>query len=117
MAELPGILQMLLRGAQAYAKNGLGTCKAVQDYYRKLKESSDSVAAWIKHCCRQQRGASIPASKAFNHYERFTRQAKRKPLTNVEFKQRLKKLGFDSKRRSSGIVFLGLFLFDAEAST
>lgn len=108
--EHPGILVWLLRGAAAYARDGLGTCEAVSDCRKALKAGADSVQAWIKECCRRDADGSIAASDAYDSYARYTRGAKRKPLSNKEFPHRMEKKGYAHKRRSSGSFFEGLRL-------
>ncbi|MDQ0016456.1 P4 family phage/plasmid primase-like protein [Variovorax boronicumulans] len=108
--EHAGILMWLLRGAQAYAREGLGTCEAVRDCRKTLKKRADSVQTWINECCRCDDDGCIPAGDAYDSYTRYTRGAKRKPLSNKEFPQRMEKKGFAHKRRSSGSFFEGLRL-------
>lgn len=108
--EHAGILMWLLRGAEGYARDGLGKCKAVQDCRKALKAGADSVQAWITECCRLDADGHIAASDAYDSYARYTRGAKRKPLSNKDFPQRMDKKGFTHKRRSSGSFFEGLRL-------
>ncbi|WP_432727546.1 phage/plasmid primase, P4 family [Variovorax sp. W6] len=108
--EHAGILMWLLRGAVAYARDGLGACEAVSDCRKALMASADSVQAWITECCRLDADGRVAASDAYDSYARYTRGAKRKPLSNKEFPQRMEKKGFVHKRRSSGSFFEGLRL-------
>jgi putative DNA primase/helicase len=108
--EHPGILMWLLRGAAEYAREGLGECKVVTDCRKTLKSSADSVQAWIDECCRSDADGRVAASDAYDSYTRYTRGAKRKPLSNKEFPQRMEKKGYAHKRRSSGSFFEGLRL-------
>lgn len=108
--EHPGILMWLLRGAAEYAADGLGECQVVTDCRKELMASADSVQAWIDEHGRADRDARIPAGEAYESYARYTRGAKRKPLTNKEFPQRMEKKGFVHKRRNSGSFFEGLRL-------
>lgn len=51
MAELPGILNWIVKGALAYRKQGLaqiGAVKAARDEYR---QDMDLLAEWLEECC------------------------------------------------------------------
>ena len=108
--EHRGILMWLLRGAAKYAADGLGECQVVTDCRNDLKASSDSVQAWIDEHGRTDPDARVPAGEAYESYVRYTRGAKRRPLSNKDFPQRMEKKGFAHKRRSSGSFFEGLRL-------
>lgn len=108
--ERTGILAWLVRGALAYARDGLGTCSAVRACYRSLRAKADSVQSWIDECCRVEDGARIAAGEAFSSYAQYTRAAKRTPLSNKEFPGRMDKKGFMHKRRNDGNYFMGLRL-------
>lgn len=108
--EHPGILMWLLRGAVGYAREGFGECKVVTDCRKTLKAGADSVQAWIDECCRPAADSLMAASEAYDSYARHTKGAKRKPLSNKEFPQRMEKKGYAHKRRSSSSFFEGLRL-------
>lgn len=112
VAEYPGILQWLIRGAVAYARDGLGTCDVVERFRKTLTANADSVEVWIEECCGRREDARLAASVAYTSYVRFARQAKRTPMTVKEFAARLERKGFARVRRNEGNFYQGLRLAD-----
>jgi len=111
-AELPGILNWLLRGVARYHKEGLGSCKAVDVCNEQMKLTADTVRAWLKVCCRKGDSSLLQAGTAYMSYQRHTRASKREPLSNKAFPKVMEAKGFARRKRKDGNYFEGLKLID-----
>jgi putative DNA primase/helicase len=51
MAEMPGILAWMVRGALDYQKQGLGVPEAVREAKEAYREDMDLLKGWLEDCC------------------------------------------------------------------
>jgi putative DNA primase/helicase len=51
LAEAPAILAWIVRGAVAYLRDGLGTCKAITDATAAYRTDCDTLGRFIEDCC------------------------------------------------------------------
>lgn len=109
--ELPGILNWLIEGACMYHQDGLGDCKKVHEATSKLRERSDTVRTWFRHCCTKRDGAAIQgANDVYRNYVTYTRSSNRTPLPMPKFNARLVTLGCRHVRRSTFNGWTGFVL-------
>lgn len=110
-AEASGILNWLIAGAKIYhAQKKLKLPQTVTRYLSSLRKSTDTVGDWLKNCCQLDESASEKASFAYESYKAHARNNKTQPLSVKEFKAELEAKGYESKKRNSGNVFLGIKL-------
>ncbi|MDN7701325.1 phage/plasmid primase, P4 family [Burkholderia semiarida] len=107
LGELPGILNWALRGVRDYVAFGLWKCPACDKQKAQLRNSVDSVKAWLDAQCRIGSNLSTTAKSAYTAYSDFMRQQQRKPLSQVEFKGTLERRGFKWKKERQHNTYYG----------
>lgn len=70
-AELPGILNWLIDGFQAWQRDGLNPPQIVMDATREYKRENDFVQAWLDENCVLESGASISATDAYTDFKQY----------------------------------------------
>ncbi|MDO8729489.1 MAG: phage/plasmid primase, P4 family [bacterium] len=108
--EYSGILNWIIKGAQEYAKNGLGTCPKVDALKDRMRKDADTIATWISECCASDADAKTQSSIAYKNYRDFIKLTKCKPLSQARFKSGLVDKGFHHKKTSSSNYFTGFSL-------
>ena len=110
--EHSGILNWMLKGAADYLKSGLGTCSAVESEEGTMRSQADSVYAWFRECCRAREDQRTQSAVAYDSYAKYTRRAKRTPLSNPEFGKVLEGRGHKRFRTKDANFFRGFRLLD-----
>lgn len=112
-AELPGILNWVLKGAMAYAKRGkLPECAVVRDMERRLRKEADPVLSWLVACTKKSASSKARSSIAYESYVRFMRREDRKPLSTSQFRAKLENKGIEHVRARDANYFRGLRLIE-----
>ncbi len=110
LGELPGILNWALRGVRDYMAFGLWSCPACDKQKEQLRNSVDSVKAWLDAQCRTGSDLSVAATPAYTAYSEFMREQQRKPLSQAEFKGTLERRGFVWKKERQHNTYYGFRL-------
>ncbi|MDB5761589.1 MAG: Phage/plasmid primase, family, C-terminal domain protein [Herminiimonas sp.] len=108
--EYPGILNWILKGGKKFAKDGLGSCAAVDTLEGKMRAASDSVLAWMSECCIEESIDETQASLAYESYAVFCRKSRRKAMSPTAFRAVMEEKGFQRKKKRSNNVYLGFRL-------
>jgi putative DNA primase/helicase len=107
-AEASGILHWLVRGAMAWASDGLAVPPVVRDASADYMADHDDLALWLDECCERE-----GEERANLLYESFSRWKKARgehaPSLTV-WGARLASVPGVEKRRSNGIRYIGLAL-------
>lgn len=109
-SEYPGILNWLLKGAQTYFEEGLGSCPAVDELVTKLRKDADSLLAWVSECCVKKANSKTQSSAAYESYLDFMDGQQRKALSQPAFREGLMRRGFVHKKGQSNNFFVGFRL-------
>jgi putative DNA primase/helicase len=103
-AELPGILNWALRGLEAWAKGGLGTCARITAASAGWREESDQVKRFIEDMCVVAEGAQVETVDLFHAYRAWSDEVRipdADRLTLAAFGTALNERGFEKKRVGS----------------
>lgn len=112
-AELPGILNWVLKGAMAYAARGkLPECTVVKGMERRLRKKADPMLPWLIAHTKKSAKAKTRSSLAYESYVRFMRREERKPLSTSQFRAKLEGKGIVHVRARDANYFHGLRLID-----
>lgn len=103
--ELPEIAAWVVGGAAELAKRGaFDTPKSSKDALGEWRRSADQVAGFVEERCVVGDGTTS-ASELYNAYCQWCQLAGHRRLSQVNFGKRLRHLGIDKVRRSSGIEY------------
>ena len=112
-AELPGILNWVLKGAMSYAEHGkLPECTVVRDIERRLRKEADPVLSWLVACTKKSASSKARSGTAYESYVRFMRREDRKPLSTSQFRAKLENKGIQHVRARDANYFRGLRLIE-----
>jgi P4 family phage/plasmid primase-like protien len=112
-AELPGILNIALKGAASILDRGAFTeCPSSDEAKRQWRKESDQVAQFIDDCCELEPRVSTPSREIWNTYRSWAADAGiKRTLNRNNFSTRLCRLGVTRSRGHRGIrMFSGLRL-------
>jgi putative DNA primase/helicase len=114
-AEAAGILRWLVRGATAWASEGLAVPSVVRDASADYMAEHDDLALWLDECCIREGEA-----RATVLYESFARWKKARgegAPSQTTWGQRLASVAGVGKRTSNGTLYTGLRLTALESAT
>jgi putative DNA primase/helicase len=105
--ELPGILNIALRGARRWYKVGLKTPALITTAVGKYRDESDIFEAWLKDCARKLVKARWRAGQAYESYVAWAKSNYLKPMSGKAFGT---KMGGKFKKHDDkhGAVYLGV---------
>ncbi|MDJ0338251.1 phage/plasmid primase, P4 family [Cryobacterium sp. PH31-O1] len=115
-AEAAGILRWLVEGALAYAKDGIGTCSAVEAATSEYRNSSDDLGQFLEEVCRVGEGYSGVRSDIYRTYKAWVSDRGQRPWTQKAFVEALQERGVLSRhtptKKGAGgnVSFVGLML-------
>jgi len=89
LAEAPGILAWLVRGAVAWREHRLGSCAAVDDATRTYKDESNPVAEWVALACVVRTGAKATHAELHSAFRAWCEREGEEPLGPRAFGDRL----------------------------
>lgn len=75
LAERPGILNWIVRGALEWQKAGLQAPKAVEEATNEFREESDTLRAFVSECCIEEPKKMCRAGEIFREYQEWTKVA------------------------------------------
>jgi len=96
--EGQGILRWLVDGAMAYVRDGLGTCKAVEQRTAQFHADQDPIADFLDECCMVEPGLSSPSRTLWLAYVDYCAQGKEPPMSQKAFSVLLTHKGFAQVR-------------------
>jgi len=105
-AELTGILTWALKGLHAWKAQGLGTCAAVERATLEYRDESDVLGAWLREQTKvfdEKPGESPHDANvhfAYAAYKDFVIRQGARPLSEPQWKQRLRERGYVITRES-----------------
>ena len=73
LAEMPGILALLVRAALAYQQDGLTPPKAVQAARESYRTQMDLLAEWLEDCCEVGDGRTEESNRLWMSWEQFAK--------------------------------------------
>jgi putative DNA primase/helicase len=110
--ELPGILAWAVQGCLAWQRDGLQPPTAVLDatteYFE--EESEDVLTMWLHECCDVDARATSTHSALYRSYKSYADQAGERPVSSLQFGKDLKRLKFESDRKNTARMIVGLKL-------
>lgn len=112
--EFPGILAWMVRGCLDWQKNGLQepeeVTKAVDDY----RVESDIVRAFADECVVEAPSKRLPTSSAYQAFVWWCKEGGEKyVMTKTKFTRRMRALGYEVDRVTTGTVIQGVELTPA----
>jgi P4 family phage/plasmid primase-like protien len=109
-AELPGILAWAVRGAVAWHRDGLGTCRTVADATTAYRESENLVGLFVDECCIRDPQEEVGATALFTRYVEWSDERKERALKQTRFGTGLSLMGFGRRKSHGRKVITGLRL-------
>lgn len=110
--EGPGILAMLVRECLKWQRNGLPASSAVASATGRYQADSDPLSDFVDEACERGEGRAVGAAELFARYSAWATLAgigEAERLTGTAFGRRVS-ARFDSKKLSTGKVYMGLAL-------
>ena len=109
LVELPGILNWLLAGYDAFRAEGLEPPAAVVAATDEYRADSDVFGQFLGDRCEINAEKQAPGSDLYRAYTEWCGQnGQRYPLTNKSFASKLKDRGFQTKKTKTSNVWVGL---------
>ena len=106
--ELPGVLAWAVRGCLEWQQSGLAEPESVLQATSQFRESSDSVASWLKEVCDTSNpDGFIRAKEARESYERHCRDNGDQHIGPRKFGEELKRR-FEHGRDRGGTFYRGV---------
>ncbi len=105
IAELPGILNMALRGlARLIERGGFTSCQSSLERTKEWRMEADQVAQFVEEGCERESGALVQSIVVYFYYKIWAEDAGiRHTLNRKNFTQRLNRLGFESVKGTQGV--------------
>jgi len=115
--EYEGILAWFIQGAHEWYTKGLQIPERVRAATQEYRNDMDVLAGFIGQCCvTNPNGLKYITSSQdlYDAYRKWCEDAREKILSRKAFGQRLRQRGFESKKRSGRMHFLGIGLIEQE---
>lgn len=105
ISELPGILNMALRGLARLAERGVFTaCASSVERTKEWRMEADQVAQFVEEACERESWARVDSSVAYCKYKEWAMDAGiQRTLNRKNFTQRLIRLGFECSKGTQGV--------------
>jgi putative DNA primase/helicase len=110
--ELPGILNWMLAGLQAWRTNGLGTAQVIEKATEEYRLESDLVGQWFADCCMRSSLSATSASDAYNSYRDWCRAYGYHDPTQNSFGRSLVEKGFVRFRNQAKRSYQGFLIVE-----
>jgi putative DNA primase/helicase len=101
-AELPGILAWAVRGCLAWQREGLRDPEEVRKATAEYRAEQDTVADFLASCCNILPEGRIKAALLYDAYVEWSGD---RLTTSKAFAERLRAMGYDTKRGHGGAYF------------
>ncbi len=117
-AERPGILAWLVRGAQRWFEEGLGSCPVVEEASKEYKAEQDLDRNFIDECLLLDSNQVVMGSSLYARYKAWCDGEGMRAKNNNQFTRdllpRLKQHGVEKVKVSGGSLWRGLGLRESE---
>lgn len=107
--EAEGILRWLVEGCTEYLRDGLGTCRAVEEATGEYQRDCDALGQFIEEQCVLLPRARVKSSALLKAFNTWAAENGRTSLDGPALGEAIRERGFETKR-SNGIHYLGLGL-------
>lgn len=115
-AELPGILKWAIDGCLEWQQEGLKPPQVIVDAVKEYRDESDTLGRFItEHCNTSSKLAQVKSSIFFERYQRFCESSAERWLPAKELPHEMQRRGFQQKRTTAGVLYLGIDLIQPEA--
>lgn len=94
-AEAPGILNWLLDGYRMWAESGLKIPDKVRAATTEYRHESNPVHQFLDAWCEMRAGATIPASRLYDAYKLWCKDAALDPLNQNKFGRRMSEMNIE----------------------
>ena len=106
-AEASGILNLWLKGYQAWKKGGLQIPKSLIHATNVFRDENDLLGQWLEDCCTVGQGLSESKARLYHNYTRWAENCGYHPLTQNSFSRSLRERGYliaSDKRTIKGLA-------------
>jgi len=111
-SELSGLLNWALEGCLEWQKNGLGIPEDVIGATEKYREEMDLVRRFISECCINNSLAKVNSTQLKEEFTKWLKRIGEDPVSQKDFRIRLKDCGYINKRTNKGYFWQGIGLKD-----
>ena len=111
-AEMPGILQWMLRGLAAWRRDGLGSCAAIEAASAEYREEENILARFLRERVTEVPGSKVEKPRLFAAYSEFCRKSQETCVTRRAFADTLRSLGYADGRTGKARFWKGLRLIE-----
>jgi putative DNA primase/helicase len=112
MAEMPGILRLLVEALGEYREIGMKAPDEVLDAVRNYQADNDSLGQFIDERCELDENFTISASKLQSAYNGWAKANHAPDLSGYHFSKKMEKRGFKKLRPQNVATYYGLTLKD-----
>jgi putative DNA primase/helicase len=102
MGEAPGILAWMVRGFQAWQREGLRPARRVRDASLAYRNESDILAQWVSDCCETGSEFQAIQKDAYTRYRMWCHDQGLRQYAKKSFTRGLKERGFTEGRQGGG---------------
>lgn len=114
LAELPGILTWIVRGATRYLESGLREPQCVIEKSRSVMASCDPVGRWLAECTVSDPSARTGSSDLYRSYCVYMSREGQTGIPLKTFAQNLIERGYEKKKTRGVMVWQGIRIHDHE---
>lgn len=107
LEELPGVLNWALQGYRSWQREGLKSCKTVEDLSGRYRDKEDSFQAWFRNNIELSTEC-VSASDLYCSFDGYVERKCLKGISQRAFSHRLLTEGFSKKRTKDAIMYEGL---------
>jgi putative DNA primase/helicase len=111
--EYSGILRWMIGGCLDWQANGLVRPAVVTEATAEYFDEQDLLGQWISEKCECGHGRKAGATDLYNSWAAFSKEHGDFPGTSVTFAEALKARGFEKKKITGKMYYLGIALRDA----
>lgn len=108
--DLAAVLAWIVAGAQAWQREGLGTCQAVEAATAGYRAEGDALGEWIAARCKLAPDLLTPGGLLRDDYESWARESGDEPVGAAAFAAALTAHGFERRRTRRGSDWRGVGL-------
>lgn len=109
-AEAPAVLKWALIGCLDWQKHGLGIPDSVATATADYRADSDVLGAFIDESCVHGEAFETPAGRLYSEYRRWADDNGQTVVNSTAFGRRMVERGFEKRRASAGVIYLGIGL-------
>jgi putative DNA primase/helicase len=113
-AEASGILNWLIRGAMAWAEQGLGTPACIKDTTAEYRKDQNVLGQFLDECCVVHPGKRVEQGSLYKAYKLWAESSGEFVMTKTEFNERTE-MQFERGKSSGARQWKGLALKHEQA--